>query len=233
MKEIKKYKKSFEYSYCQGAYPSIELIKKHSNLVDFVLIDEEFNEIQKLISLLKELKIEYKISSKLVKRLSNRKNDYVISFFNKYITKLEKGNHIILENIENMGNLGTILRSMAAFGYKNLALIGNTCDYFDPRVIRASMGSIFDINIEKFDNINEYIKKFQNTIYSFMLTEKSVKLKDVKKIEPFSLAFGNEGEGLTDDFKKFKVVKIEQTNLVDSLSIQIASAVSMYEFKEK
>lgn len=229
---MKKYKKNENLSYCAGAYPSFELLNKKANIVKEVFYDPDFNEIEKLKKICNENFIRITESKKTVKRLSLRKNDYVIVVFEKYETKLENANHIILENIENMGNLGTIMRSMAAFGYRNLALIGNTCDYFNPKVVRASMGSIFDINIEKFEDISKYTKVFSNEIYAFMLDNKACGLKKVDKKKNFSLAFGNEGYGLTDDFKKFNTVMIEQTDLVDSLSIQIAAAVSMYEFKE-
>ncbi|MDO4661613.1 MAG: TrmH family RNA methyltransferase [Tissierellia bacterium] len=229
---MKKYDKNEKFSFTQGAYPTIELIKKNPHIVKEIIYDDGFNEIEKLKALCKKNNIILRQSKKEVIRLSNRKNDYVIGVFEKHEKKLYDGNHIILENIENMGNLGTIIRTMAALDYRNLALIGKTCDYFNPKVIRASMGSFFDVNIERFDTIFDYKKKFQNEIYSFMLDDKAQKLSKIEKKKPFSLAFGNEGSGLTDEFRKFNTVKIEQRDLVDSMSIQIASAIGMYEFKE-
>ena len=57
-----------------------------------------------------------------------------------------------------MGNLGTIIRSSLGFGIKNIALIGNNIDYLDPKVIRASMGAIFKMNIVRFETLEDYLK---------------------------------------------------------------------------
>ena len=71
---------------------------------------------------------------------------------------LQEGNHVVLVNPGDMGNMGTIMRTMLGFNYYNLAIIRPGVDVFDPRVLRASMGAMFHLNIEYFDSFEDYGK---------------------------------------------------------------------------
>lgn len=158
MKKYTKYKKDLEYSYTMGPFPTYELIENKADIVEEVLISEDFNDTEKLINILNDKKIPYTISSKQINKISLKDKEYVIGVFKKQKSKLQEKNHIILDGIDNMGNLGTIMRSMLAFGYKDLALISNTCDVYNPKVVRASMGAFFKLNIQRFDNLQDYKK---------------------------------------------------------------------------
>lgn len=61
--------------------------------------------------------------------------------------ELNNANHVVLVNPGILGNMGTIIRTMLGFNYTNLAII-RPGDVFDPRVVRASMGALFNINFE-------------------------------------------------------------------------------------
>ena len=102
-------------------------------------------------------KIEYTYDDKLIKKISDKENCYVIGIFNKYYSNLDLNEpHVVLVNPSNMGNVGTIIRTMLGFNYKNLAIITPSVDIFNPKVIRASMGSIFGVNIKLFSSFDEY-----------------------------------------------------------------------------
>lgn len=224
----KVYKKNYSYSYALGPFPSIELIQTKPEVIDRVILSEEFNQKEELISLLKEKQLTYTFEEKTLERIGNRKKVYVATLFQKYTTEISQGNHLLLDQIDNMGNLGTIIRNMCAFGYYDLVLIGETCDYFDPKVIRASMGSIFKIRMEHFDCIEDYQNKFQRSVYAFMLDKKAKRLGEMSYDVPHTLAFGNEGAGLGDDYRRFQPVMIEQSDHVDSLNLTIACGIGMY-----
>lgn len=84
--------------------------------------------------------------------------------------ELDDANHVVLVNPGDMGNMGTIIRTMLGFNYSNLTIIKPGVDVFDPRVIRASMGALFNINFEYFDSFSEYLDKYpKRNIYSLML----------------------------------------------------------------
>jgi len=233
--ELKSYKKEFNYSYTLGAFPTIELLKNHSNDVIDVYIHSSFEnkEIKELI--LKLLKKNYIKNDKIFNKLSPKENCYVIGVFKKYPAILNMDeNHLLLDNPSNMGNLGTIIRSALGFEIKNIAIIKPGVDYFDPKCIRASMGAIFSVNIEYFSSLQEYKEKFNNhTIYAFMLQAKT-SLQDFKfKKGLASLAFGNEATGLDKKYLDDNSIIIKHSNKIDSLNITNAVSIALYEFNRQ
>jgi len=132
-----------------------------------------------------------------------------------------------------MGNLGTIIRVMLGFNYNNLAIIKPCIDIFDPKVIRASMGSIFSTNIELYDSIDDYLKENTNQKYPFML-QASTTLQSLKqKDQPHTLIFGNEASGLSNDFLKIGTpLIIEHSKNIDSLNLSMSVGIALYEFNK-
>lgn len=234
MIKISKYNKKEDYSYTLGAFPTFELIDKRPDLVEIVFIHDNFYQKDDLIEKCISLNIAYEISSKAVNRLANKENTLVIGVFRKFYDKVLNGNHIVLNEVSDMGNLGTIIRTMNGFYKNDLVLIGNVCDVFNPRTVRASMGSIFDMRIEHFETIEDYLSKFgQRDLYFFMLSND---MKDsiyniIRKDGAYSLVFGNEGSGLPESYAKYGTkVFIPQSDKVDSFNLPIASAIAIYEF---
>ena len=230
--KIEKYNKELNYSYTLGAFPTLELIKYHKNEVINIYIHPSFknedviNKIKENIPLNKIIFEETKIFNKL----SDKENVYIIGTFYKYHSNLESSfNHILLDSISNMGNLGTIIRSSLGFNIHNLAIVDQNIDYFDPKVIRSSMGSIFAFNIEHFDSLEEYKNRFNNhTIYSFMLQAKD-SLYEFKFPNTLStLAFGNEARGLPNIYLNEHPLIIKHSNLIDSLNITNAVTIALY-----
>lgn len=232
-KKYKRYRKKDDFSYTIGPFPTFEMLESANVEIIHVFLHEDFHELEKLMSILENKGISYSFSPKVLRRISGRDNAYVIGVFKKEEKELEKGNHLLLENIRDMGNLGNILRSSLAFQVKNIALIGNTVDFYDPRVIRASMGAYFKVNLKHFDSLEDYKKTFSNKIYAFELNDRAKELSDLSPGSPFTLAFGNEGEGLSQDFEREESVFIDQSEEVDSLNLHTAVAISLYTLRER
>mgnify|MGYP002515332098 FL=1 len=233
--EIKKYKKEFDYSYTLGAFPTIELLKNHKEDVIDVYVHSSFNNIEVKQLILKLLNKNYIKNDKLIDKLSPKENCYVIGIFKKYSNELNSNeHHLLLDNPSNMGNLGTIIRSSLGFDIKNIAIIKPGVDYFDPKCIRASMGSIFSINIEYFSSLEEYKKKYCNhTIYAFMLQSKNELQKYTFKKTLSTLAFGNEATGLDKKYLDENSIIIKHSNKIDSLNITNAVSIVLYEFNRQ
>ena len=232
--KIKKYQKDFTYSYAFGAYPVIELLKFHPESVLEVLFKEDSFKDGNIPAIQKECEkrnIHTQINNKLIDKISVKENTYVVGVFKKYASKIkEDENHIILVNPSNTGNLGTILRTMLGFNFKNLAIIKPAVDMFDPLVVRASMGAVFSINFEYFNNIEEYVSKFSgNHLYPFMLNGKS-SVENVKFVKPYSIIHGNESKGLNEKYLRLgESVYIPHSSSIDSLNLSIAAGISMWE----
>ena len=166
----------------------------------------------------------------------------MIGVFRKFTCALEAARpHVVLVNPGNMGNLGTIIRTACGFGYYDLAIIEPAADIFNPKTVRASMGSLFRIRHEKFADFDEYAKRFcggvpagpeGRRLYPFMLDGScTLRNADMPGDSAFSLIFGNEATGLPHEFSGYgQPVRIEQTEFVDSLNLTIAAGIGMYHF---
>lgn len=233
--EIKVYKKEALYSYSLGAFPTLELLNKHSNDVIDIYIHTSFKNKEVKDKILLKLGRQFKKDDKLIEKLSPKENCYIIGIFRKYQNTLEANeNHLLLDNPSNMGNLGTIIRSALGFGIKNIAIIRPGVDYFDPKTIRASMGSIFNVNIQYFNSIDEYKKQFKNhTIYAFMLKATNTLQSFKFKKGLTTLAFGNEATGLSDSYLDSNSIIIKHSNEIDSLNITNAVSIALYEFNRQ
>lgn len=230
----KKYKKEFAVSYSLGMTVTLELLFKRHEAVRKIYIHSKQN-FNKSYDLLVRLCDKYKIplveNDKVFNILSQKENCYVIGEFNKYFNEMNlQRSHIVLMNPSNAGNLGTIIRTCKGFDINDLIIIGLSVDTFDPKVIRASMGAIFSINIVHFNTFKEYMKKCkEHHFYPFMINT-ACSLREIKIIKPFSLIFGNESNGLPKEFNKIgQKVTIKHSNEIDSLNISVAVGIALYE----
>ena len=136
-------------------------------------------------------------------------------------------------NPGDMGNLGTIIRTMIGFGIEDLAIIRPGVDIFDPKAIRASMGAMFQIRFKYYDSFDDYLKEHQHNIYCLMLKgATSIHHTPIQK--PYSVVFGNESSGLPDEFLNYgKSVLIPHTSRIDSLNLSMALGITLYEFTKE
>lgn len=234
--DIKAYKKSFEYSYTFGIFPTIELIKSKSEKVIKVLVSSRYktDSDADIFELCRKYNIKTEVNDKLINKISDKENNFVVGVFSKYECELnDDESHVVLVNPGNMGNMGTIIRTLTGFGLSNLAIISPGVDIFDPKVVRGSMGSLFRINFKYYDDFDVYNSLFKNhKKYTFML-DGATSLKEVRhdKNELFSLIFGNEATGLDSSYSSVgKSVFIKHTDRIDSLNLTIAAGIALYHF---
>lgn len=233
---MKAYKKGDEYSYTLGVFPTIELLKKKSQYVQRVIVHSsiEKNSGYPLIQeLCQKHHIPIDVHDKTIQKLSPKGNCFAIGVFKKYETGLEDKKHIVLVNPMDMGNMGTMIRTMVGFGYHHLAIIRPAVDVFDPKVIRASMGAIFSMNIEYFECFSEYFQRYSHHhLYPFMLKG----AKNIHSVEDdglISLIFGNESSGLADDYLNYgQSVFIPHSEEIDSLNLSMALGIALYHFSK-
>ncbi len=232
--EIKPYKKDSEYSYTLGAFPTFELLKTRPGIVREIIVHSSFTDTKSIEELAGRSGIPVVTNDKLIARLSDKENCFVIAVFEKYACDLSKNRpHIVLVNPGNMGNMGTIMRTAVAFGIKDMAVISPGADAFNPKTVRASMGAEFRMNVKYYEDFGKYMKDFpDHEIFCFMLNaENNLSVENCRHKELYSLVFGNEATGLPDEFLDFgKSIIIPQSEEVDSLNITIAAGVGMFLF---
>lgn len=243
MMKIKAYKKEYDYSYTLGVFETIEALKIKPKQIQRVYIKSNSYK-NKGIALIQELcqlhDIEILESDSTISRLSKKDNCFAVAILNKYQMTLENSNHIVLVNPGDMGNMGTIMRTMLGFDYTNLAIIRPGVDIFDPKVIRASMGALFNLQVEYFDSFEEYLEKYPNRdIYTLMLKGATNIHQLAIQERVHSLVFGNESSGLPDAYLQYgKSIFIPHSDSIDSLNLSMAlgitlSKFSMHVFKNK
>jgi len=238
MPKLKRYQKKYSHSYSFGIYPTLDLLRYRTDKVLKVLLKEEDYEsegIEEIVSICKENNIPVNINERGIEKIAFKENTYVVGVFEKYDLDLEKGkNHMVLVEPRNMGNVGTIIRTMLGFEFKDLAIIGPSVDIFDPKVVRSTMGAMFRVNFKYFDNVSEYLDKYgDRNIYPFML-EGAKSINDVEFKQPMSLIHGNESRGLPEEFKDIgQSVYIPHSKDIDSLNLSIAASLSMWESTRK
>jgi RNA methyltransferase, TrmH family len=229
---LKKYTRDASYSYTFGVFPTLELLRHQSKYAEQVLLHSagERNEGVDKIRALCGKHIPVIRDDKLVERLSPKENTYAIGVFKKYPCSLDaQANHVVLVNPGDMGNLGTTLRTLLGFGLNNLALIKPAVDIYDPRVIRASMGAVFQVNFAYYDSFNHYHAAFGHHVYPFM-TDGTLSIHETVFQQPFALVFGSESSGLSPDYLGVGTsVTIPQRPTIDSFNLSVAIGIAVYE----
>ncbi len=140
---------------------------------------------------------------------------------------------IIADNLQNPGNLGTIIRTADAANATGVLLSQNTVDLYNPKTLGATMGSIFHIPIVQNVNINETISILKQNNITVICSDLKANMVpysiDLKK--PIALIVGNESNGVSKDVLEQAdiLVKIPLIGKAESLNVSIASGILLYE----
>ena len=235
--KIEKYTKEKDYSFTFGAFPTFELIKNKPQQVLCLLLHSKLkqtDDVNELIKLCKINNIPIHNNDKVINKIVDKENCFVVGVFKKFTAKKQRGKHLVLVNPSDMGNMGTIMRTALGFGYENINIIKPCVDIFNPKVVRASMGAIFSLNVVEFESVDEYLNSNNNKKYFFMLNGKNI-LGEIKTPKDnYDIVFGNEASGLPDYLLSAdESVVIKHSNKIDSLNLPISVGMAMYEFNRK
>jgi len=138
---------------------------------------------------------------------------------------------VVLEAIQDPGNLGAILRVAAASGIKNVLISSNSVDLYNPKVLRASQGCLTYLNIFTNIDIVDFLAKYQSQV---ILTTPHAKtsMYDIDLTNPSAWVYGNEGSGISHellDNNKFIAATIPMKGQIESMNIATAVAVCLFE----
>lgn len=234
------YDKNDAHTYALGVFPSMELLSARPDSVRCLLVSPQGykNEgVQKLIAACRQMNVPVEEAPRAVERISGKENTWAVTVLSKYQCVLDpNANHVVLHNPSDVGNAGTILRSALGFGFCNVAIIRPGVDPLDPRVIRASMGAAFHLNIGRFDSFDDYLAACGGReFYLFRLRNASqLSTQGQQATPPFSLVFGNEASGLPTELEDFgNGVIIAHNNKIDSLNLAVAAGIGLHAFSGK
>ena len=136
---------------------------------------------------------------------------------------------VYLDNINDPGNLGTILRTAVAFNYDAVILSKSSVDIYNEKVVAASKGALFLVDTY-YDDIDNYLEG-RKVIVSAL--DDATPLSECPKENNFILVLGNESHGVSPEIikKANKVVKIEMNDSIDSLNVAVAAGILMNYYK--
>src|SRR5690606_27296003 len=188
---------------------------------------------------LSEFKIQ-NVSSKVFEKIAYRNSTGgVIGIYHEkkqHLNELKLSENpliIVLESVEKPGNLGAILRTCDGAGVDALIVCDPLIDFYNPNVIRSSVGAVFTNQIfaETKENTINWLKKNHFQIVSTYLRNDTIDLYEVDFRKKTAVILGTENSGLTKDWAENsdKLVKIPMNGEVDSLNVSNAAAICIYE----
>ena len=150
----------------------------------------------------------------------------------KFFENGKIGNKIlILDGVQDPGNMGALMRSAVAFGFNTLFVGNGSVDIYNDKVIRSSQGAIFKLNfifgdcVEFINSLNGYVIYGTNVV-------RGVPLDDVNNEEKMAIILGNEGNGISDSVDSLMLpnIYIPMSN-TESLNVSVAGSIIMYKLR--
>ena len=143
---------------------------------------------------------------------------------------------IALDDIQDPGNLGTIIRTADSVGLSQILISKGTADAFNPKVVRSTMGAIFRVKVIECEDLVKTLKeikkrKFQVVVTSLEAEENIYDMEYKKKV----IVMGNEANGVSNEVENLadKKVKIPMIGKSESLNVSVAAGVILYEYVRK
>ena len=179
----------------------------------------------------------YLVNNEIIKKLSQTMNPQGIVGVCKKLTEKEitSNNVIMLDNVQDPGNVGTIIRSALAFNYKDIILSMDSVDIYNDKVIRSSQGAIFKVNFIYCDLINKIqeLKKAGYKVFGTSLN-KATPIDKITFPKKKVVILGNEGQGVHMDILEAtdQNIYLEMNKEIDSLNVGVAGSIIMYELSK-
>lgn len=173
----------------------------------------------------------YLVTKEIMKKLSCQvTSTKIIGVYQKNQEKEIMGLVCLLDNIQDPGNLGTIIRSAVAFNFNTIILSNDSVDLYNDKVIRASEGMIFDLNIVRRD-IHKIVGELKTKGYKIYGTDvlKGIELKNMVFGDKTAIIIGNEGRGMSEELKLLCDEMIHISINCESLNASVAASIIFYE----
>lgn len=223
----KKYRDKSSKYLIEGLHLVTEALKY--DIIDTIIIREDFNYETNIKHII--------VSSEVMKKLSDNPSiPKIMAVVNKKESTIKGNKILLLDRLQDPGNLGTIIRSAVAFNFDTIILSNDTVDLYNSKVLRSTQGMLFNINILRQDltNVINELKNNNYTIYGTKV-DNGYDVKEINNINKFALIIGNEGTGISDNILKQcdKYLYIKMNNNCESLNAGVAASILMYEMGNK
>lgn len=220
----KKYREKNKQFIVEGRHLVMEAFKK--GLVDKLLLEQ--NEIFPL-----NCETVY-FTNDVINKISTLDNPQSIMALCKMPEEdvIDGDKILVIDHIQDPGNLGTIIRSAAAFNIDTIILSEGTVDLYSPKVVRASEGMVFHVNIVKRDlgEALTYLKSKKYNVFGTKVTH-GISVKDFSAFGKFAFIIGNEGAGMSEYLEDFcdQFLYIDMNSDCESLNAAVACSIILYQ----
>ncbi len=249
----KKYRNKYNKYVIEGIKMVEEIINSEGNAPEFIVYSEEIlKKIElgsKFLNVINENTNKYNfvnVSEDVFKYITDvetpqgviaviDKKEYSIDKLKEILNVDANNKFVILDKVQDPGNLGTIIRSAKSFGIDNIICISGTVDAFSPKVTRSTMGAILKTNIFyiKENEIDMLVSSLKNKGYNIISTslEGDKYLNEETINDRTIFVMGNEANGVSKELLDYsdKLVKIPMQDTMESLNVAVASSIVMYE----
>lgn len=223
----KKYRDKSNKYLIEGLHLVTEALKY--DIIDTIIIREDFSyetDIKHII-----------VSNEVMKKLSDNPSiPKIMAVVNKKESTISGNKILLLDRLQDPGNLGTIIRSAVAFNFDTIILSNDTVDLYNSKVLRSTQGMLFNINILRQD-LTSVINELKNNNYTIYGTkvDNGNDVKEINNTNKFALIIGNEGTGISDNILKQcdKYLYIKMNTNCESLNAGVAASILMYEMGNK
>lgn len=199
--------------------------------------DHLINEARKLNLVLETISVvdasaDFFVTEDIMKKISKQQSISPNAAVVRFIPEESlSGNILVLDGIQDPGNLGTMIRSAVAFGIHSIVVGDNCVDLYNPKVVRSTEGMIFNVNVLR-RSLVDFFPVLKNLGYKIVGTDVQDGV-DVKKIDKDNLAIviGSEGRGMSPLVREFcdEFVYIKMKSSCESLNAAVAASILMYE----
>jgi TrmH family RNA methyltransferase len=223
-----------QYFFFEGEKLVKDLLKKNESIFRLI-INQEIESRFKIPS--KKVDEIWYVNDSVLRKVSSLKERSNLIAVVKYkpkkidFGKLKLG--IVLDNVQDPGNAGTVFRCASAFGIDSIFFSGNCVNLINPKLLRTAQTAVFDVSFQQFSQLEMILEKCLKKNINVYLTSadsthKGINIKDIKA--PCVVIFGNEGKGLEKDyFSRFPSIRISHKNTVESLNVGVSTCIVMYE----
>lgn len=241
IKELKKLKQK-KYRDIENKFlaEGIKFLDYSQYIPEMIVVREDVLKISNYLERISKFDVKkIFVDEKVFADLSTQENSQgVLILYNKKENNIENlsDDIVILDDVADPGNLGTIIRICDATKFKDIILTKGSVDAYNDKVIRASMGSILNVNLiymNREDIIKILVKKEYNSFATY-LDKNAVPYNKIQIKNKNAIILGNEGKGIGEDFLKVANTKtiIPILGNAESLNVAIASALILYKFRE-
>lgn len=225
----RKYRKKTKTFIVEGMHLVLEAYKS-GNLIELILEKDEVLPI--------DVPTIY-VTNEIINKISSLDNpSKVMGLCKMNDNKEVTGNKILLlDRVQDPGNLGTIIRSSLAFNVDTIVTSLDTVDLYNPKVLRSTQGMIFHLNIVNMD-LTEAITKLKKEEYPIYGTKveygSDVSILPKKDRRKYALVMGNEGNGISSEVSALcdRFLYIDMNDKVESLNVAVATSILLYELNK-